>query len=140
MSLVEAFHGAAMAVVRAPWPAMGSSPERGRSGNGGEGQRARLTVLEVGTPRGVAALGRAAGRLLLASVLFVQTVAWGRKEERDKREENEGKEKKKRKKKMGKKFQTWKFSGRKINDNLWSWSKNYFCKIKEYVSFQLNKT
>jgi hypothetical protein len=75
MSLVEAFHGAAMAVVRAPWPAMGSSPERGRSGNGGEGQRARLTVLEVGTPRGVAALGRAAGRLLLASVLFVQTVA-----------------------------------------------------------------
>jgi hypothetical protein len=75
MSLVEAFHLAAMAVVRAPWPAMGSLLQRGRSGKEGEGQRVRLTVLKVGTPWGVAALGRAAGRLLLALVLFMQTAA-----------------------------------------------------------------
>jgi hypothetical protein len=50
---------------------VGSSPER--EWRGGEGQGVRLAMLEVGVPWGVAALERAADRLLIASVLFVQT-------------------------------------------------------------------
>jgi hypothetical protein len=48
MALVKAFHGtAAMAGVGAPWPAMGSSPERkggGRGRGGGRGPGGREEV------------------------------------------------------------------------------------------------
>jgi hypothetical protein len=97
MSLVRALHG------RHPWSELelhgqswGSSQQRGEWGKGrGEEQGARLAVLEVGAPRGVAALGRAAGRLLPAGLLcsckLMREEEW--RKERRKRKGRKRKEK-----------------------------------------------
>jgi hypothetical protein len=57
--------------------------------------------------------------------------------EREQGRKRKKRERKKRKRKGRKKglkfFQTWKFSRGNIKDNFWSWSKNYFCKRKEYA-------
>jgi hypothetical protein len=49
-----------------------------------------------------------------------------RKEKREKRKEERGGKKGKGKKRNI--FHIWKLAGRKIKDNLWDWSKFYFCK------------
>jgi hypothetical protein len=53
-------------------------------------------------------------------------LAWGREAKRRERKEKKGREKGKGKNRNI--FQIWKFPWRKIKDNLWDWSKNYFCK------------
>jgi hypothetical protein len=54
---------------------MVSSPEREWRGRRGEGQGGMAGCVGGGAPWGVAALGRAADRILPTSVLFVQNVA-----------------------------------------------------------------
>jgi hypothetical protein len=96
---------AAMAGVEAPWPAMGSSPERGKRGEGrGErgGAAMRLHAELLGAPWG----GAARSSSLLVAALCVscflcekKKTAGRRREEREKKNE---KRKKKKRKKMGK--------------------------------------
>jgi hypothetical protein len=117
------------------------------AGDGVEGELMRgaggtAGCVRGGGPWGVAALGRAAGCLLPASVLFVQTAAWGtyeeREERRKKKEENEGKEKKEKEEKNVEIFPNLKILGRKIKDNLSSWSKNYYF-LKKGICLIINK-
>jgi hypothetical protein len=81
------------------------------AGVGGEGKGrgagARLVVLEVGAPWGVATLGRAAGLLLLAGLLCWRKLL--REEERRKeRRKRKGRKRKEKKRKM-EKFPNLKF-------------------------------
>jgi hypothetical protein len=121
---------AAMAGVGASWEPWGAH----RRGEGG-GREEEAGGALLGAPSGEGGAARSSWLLVAAfHVLFVLNVrrkqqAGRRRREGGKREEKEmeGKEKEE---KIWKLFQTWKFLGRKIKDNLWSW-KNYFCTWKE---------
>jgi hypothetical protein len=96
-----------MAGVGAPWEAMGSSPKRGKRGEGERERGARLGVAWRAT-RGRHGEVLWSCSLLVAAVrvLYVKNKQEGEEEKREKRKKGKGK---KEKGKNRKKFQIWKF-------------------------------
>jgi hypothetical protein len=118
-----------MARVGAPWAGHGELTGEGEEGEGGggEGGAARGRHGEVGRYREGCYRGVVGGTMGLQPLfgLLLYVKIGSRKEKKRRRKEwrkRKGRKRKEEKKeKIWKIFQTWKISGRKIKDNLWSW-------------------
>jgi hypothetical protein len=103
-------------------------------GKEGEGEERRAQVAwrskgvgEVNVERGCMRMGL--GPAPPACSIACVSSCWGREPRRreKKRKRRKGRDKENEKKKWIFFSKTWKFSGRKIKDSLWGWSKTYFC-------------
>jgi hypothetical protein len=103
-----------MAGVRAPWPAMGSSPERGNE----ERERERERGRRCGAPwGGMGVIGRGTGLAscglpvaAACSLLVVRAVVRAVREGEEEKEEREKKRKGRKKIEKYEKFSNWKIS------------------------------